>query len=220
MAAADHALRSSGGGTESDASRYYDFVALLVTVVVSCGVFGWCMRASRTLIRYHAGLSKMFSDSREFYDSCKPDDADTDMDSDEQDHEQKHAAGLCKSDALVAAVVMCHTGLLNAMMVMALFSWRRIGMTISVAIVRCHIELSYGVSGWCMRALRILIGYHTSLLSSMTVMALFSWKRVGMAISGVAIFAGLLSAMTVMALFSWHARVALMHLQTAMAWMS
>jgi hypothetical protein len=39
------------------------------------------------------------------------------------------------------------------------------------------VVLSYGVFGWCMRALCTLIGYHTSLLSAITVMALLlSWR--------------------------------------------
>jgi hypothetical protein len=66
-----------------------------------------------------------------------------------------------------------HTSLLSAIMVMALFLWRRVGTMMSVAIVCCYSVLSYGVFGWCMTALQIVIGYHTSLLSAMTVMALF-----------------------------------------------
>jgi hypothetical protein len=76
-----------------------------------------------------------------------------------------------------------HTSLLSAMMVMALFLWRRVGMMISVAIVRCYIVLSYGVFGRCMRALRILIGYLASLLSAMTVMSFLWLRRVRMMIS-------------------------------------
>jgi hypothetical protein len=195
MAAADHALRSSGGGTEIDASRYYDFVALLVTVVVSCGVFGWCMRASRTLIRYHAGLPKMFSNSREFYDSCKPDEADTDMDSDEQDHKQKHVVGLCKSDVLVAIVVVwcgllwwCmrarrtligyHASVLSTITIVERADTgtgeqeqeqEHAAEVCEFVAVECLVVLSYRVFRWCMRALRTLIGYHASALKHMTV---------------------------------------------------
>jgi hypothetical protein len=84
MAAVDHVLRSWRVRTEIGAACCYDFVALLVTVVVSCGVFGSSMRASHTLIHYHASLLKMFCDSRKFYDSHKSD-VDMDTHSDERD---------------------------------------------------------------------------------------------------------------------------------------
>jgi hypothetical protein len=45
--------------------------------------------------------------------------------------------------------------------------------TVSVAIIRCYTVLLYGVFEWGMKALQIVIGYHTSLLSAMMVMALF-----------------------------------------------
>ena len=47
------------------------------------------------------------------------------------------------------------------------------------------VVLSYGVFGWCMRALCTLIGYHNSLLvSAMTVMALLLSWRVGTEVNG------------------------------------
>ena len=62
------------GADRSQCGSQLQLVALLVTVVtvvVSCGVFGWCMRASRILICYHASLLKMFCNCRKFYDSRK-----------------------------------------------------------------------------------------------------------------------------------------------------
>jgi uncharacterized membrane protein YdfJ with MMPL/SSD domain len=46
------------------------------------------------------------------------------------------------------------------------------------------VVLLYGVFGWCMRALCTLIGYHNSLLSAMTVMALLLSWRVGTEVNG------------------------------------
>jgi hypothetical protein len=56
--------------------------------------------------------------------------------------------------------------------------WRCVSQTL-VAIVSSNIVLLYGVFGWCMRALRILIGYLASLLSAMMLVELFWWRRVG-----------------------------------------
>jgi hypothetical protein len=90
-AAVEHALRSwMVQAAEVGAACCYDFVALVVTVVVSCEVFGWCMRASHTLIGYYVGLPKMFCNSHKL-------DVNIDMDSNEQDQQQEHVAGICKA---------------------------------------------------------------------------------------------------------------------------
>jgi len=76
-----------------------EIVALVAVVVVWCGVFGWCMRASRTLIGYHASFLKTMTIMGTYADT----------DSDELEQEQEHAAGkcyTCKIVPLVAVIIV------------------------------------------------------------------------------------------------------------------
>jgi hypothetical protein len=152
-------------------------VRMTISVAI---VFGWCMTALRVVIGYHTSfLSAMMVMTLFLSWRVRP------MMSVAIVHCYNvlsfRVFGWCMRALHI--LIGYHPSLLSAKTVMALFSWRRVGTIILVAIVRCYTVLSYGVFGWCMRALHILIGYHPSLLCAKTVMALFSWRRVGTIIS-------------------------------------
>jgi hypothetical protein len=58
-------------------------VALVALVVMWCGVFGWCMTASCTLIGYHASFLKTMM-------VIQSNQTKADVDSNEQEQEQEH----------------------------------------------------------------------------------------------------------------------------------
>jgi len=156
---------------------YHTSLLRMMTVVVLCGVLGWCMRASRTLICYHASLLKMFCNCRKFYDSRKSTTVAC-------------SACLCGEFGwcmrALHTLIGYHTSLVKTITVIQTHQTEvdadmdvdtdsdeqeqehgagicKIVVLVTIVVMWC------GLFGWCMRASSTFIVYHASFLRTMMV---------------------------------------------------
>ena len=128
-------------------------IVVLVTIVVMwCGLFGWCMRASRTLIGYHASFLKTLM-------VIQSNQTKADVDSNEQEQEHR-STQLAIALLLTGGHFFMCCGLFGLCMraLQTLIGYHTSLLRMMTVVVLC------GVLGSCMRASRTLICYQASLL--------------------------------------------------------